>query len=68
MNPFRYFTVRALAVAPLFIAQTAVAGMPEAAGTLVSEDGLGKSELAIIAGLAVVAVAAVVYLKRRKSK
>lgn len=67
MNNFRYF-LSAFAAAQLFIAQTAVAGMPEAAGTVVSEDGLGKSEFAIIAGLAVVAVAVVVYLKRRKSQ
>ncbi len=67
MNPFRYF-LSALAMAPVLVAQTAVAGMPEAAGTLVSEEGLNKSELGIIVGLAVVAVAAVVYLKRRKSK
>lgn len=68
MNPFRYFTVRALAVAPLFVAQPAVAGLRNAAGTLLSEDGGGKTDLTVLIGLAVAAVVVVVYLKWRKSK
>jgi hypothetical protein len=67
MHRFRYF-LSALAVAPLLIAEPAFAGLRNAAGTLLSEDGGGNTDLSVVIGIAVAAVAVVVYLKWRKSK
>lgn len=67
MNNLRFFRP-AIAVATLLVAQSAFAGMPNAAGTLLSEDGGDKTDLSLVIGLAVAAVVVVVYLKWRKSK
>ena len=67
MNKLRFFRP-AIAVATLLVAQSAFAGMPNAAGTLLSEDGGDKTDLSLVIGLAVAAVVVVVYLKWRKSK
>ena len=67
MNNLRFFRP-AIAVATLLVAQSAFAGMPHAAGTVLSEDGGDKTDLSLVIGLAVAAVVVVVYLKWRKSK
>jgi hypothetical protein len=67
MNNLCFFRP-AIAVATLLVAQSAFAGMPNAAGTLLSEDGGDKTDLSLVIGLAVAAVVVVVYLKWRKSK
>jgi len=58
----------ALAVVTVLLSGAAAAGVENAAGTLLSEEGFGRNETIGLLVLAVVAVAVVVYLKGRKSK
>jgi uncharacterized membrane protein YdjX (TVP38/TMEM64 family) len=55
----------ALAVGPLLYSGVALAGIDNAAGTLLGEEKLGTNETVGLIVLAVVAVAVVVYLRRR---
>jgi|GEM_PF-5333886 len=56
----------ALAVAPLLYSGVALAGTENTAGTLLSGEGFGTNETVGLIVLALVAVALVVYLRRRK--
>jgi hypothetical protein len=56
----------ALAVAPLLYSGAALAGSGTPAGTLLGEAKLGTNETVGLIVLAAVAVALVVYLRRRK--
>jgi hypothetical protein len=58
-------TLPALAALPLLHSGIAVAGRFNAAGTLLGEEKLGTNETVGLIVLAVVAVAVVVYLRRR---
>jgi hypothetical protein len=55
-----------LAAVPLLYSGVAVAGKFNAAGTLLGEEKLGTNETVGLIVLAVIAVALVVYLRRRK--
>jgi hypothetical protein len=55
----------ALAVSPVLYSGVALAGRGNAAGTLLGEEKLGTNETVGLIVLAVVAVAVVVYLRRR---
>lgn len=57
-----------LAMTSLVLPNTALAGMPDAAGTLLGEKTDGTNEIVSVIALAVVAIAVVVYLRKRKSK
>jgi hypothetical protein len=59
-------SLTALAVGPLLYSGVALAGIDNAAGTLLGEEQLGTNETVGLIVLAAVAVAFVVYLKRRK--
>jgi hypothetical protein len=58
----------AVAAASLLLSGAAIAGMPNTAGTLLSDEAHSSNEIAIVVGLAVVVVAVIVYVRRRKSK
>ena len=58
----------AIGSALLLFSNAALAGRMNAAGTLLSEGGIGKNETIWLLVLAVVAVVVVIYLKQRKSK
>ena len=60
-------SLTALAVGPLLYSGAALAGLANSAGTLLGEEKLGTDEtIGPLIVLAVIAVALVVYLKRRK--
>ncbi len=58
--------LRALAAALFVLPPDALAGKFNAAGTLLGEEKLGTSQTVGLIVLAVIAVALVVYLRRRK--
>lgn len=58
----------ALTGASLFYSGAVLAGMPNTAGTLLSEEAHSSKEIAIVVGLAIVVVGVIVYVRRRKSK
>ena len=60
--------LRALAAASLLFSGAVLAGMPNTAGTLLSEEAHSSKEIAIVLGLAIVVVGVIVYVRRRKSK
>ena len=67
MNKRLIRLLSAFAMAPLLYSGTALAGrIGSAAGTLLGEEKLGTSQTVGLIVLAVVAVAFVVYLRRRK--
>jgi len=59
-------SLTALAVGPLLYPGAALAGLANSAGTLLGEEKLGTNETMGLIVLAAVAVALVVYLRRRK--
>ena len=67
MRKLLFRSLPALAVGPLLYSGVAIAGgRVPAAGTLLGEEKLGTSQTVGLIVLAVVAVALVVYLRRRK--
>jgi LPXTG-motif cell wall-anchored protein len=58
----------AVAGASLLLSGAALAGMPNTAGTLLSDEAKSSNEIAIVVGLAVAVVGVIVYVRRRKSK
>jgi len=58
----------ALSPASLLFSGTALAGMPNTAGTLLIDEAHNSNEIAIVVGLAVGVIAVIVYFRRRKSK
>ena len=67
MNKFPSL-LSALAGTSLLFSGAVLAGMPNTAGTLLSEEAHSSNEIAIVVGLAIVVVGFIVYLRRRKSK
>jgi hypothetical protein len=61
-------SLSALAATSLVLSSAALAGMPDAAGTLLGEKNHSTTEVVSVIVLAVVAISAVVYLRKRKSK
>ena len=59
-------SLQTLAAMPLLYSGVALAGLDNAAGTLLGEEKLGTNETVGLIVLAAVAVALVVYLRRRK--
>ena len=59
-------SLQTLAGGPLLYSGVALAGKFNAAGTLLGEEKLGTNEIVGLIILAVIAVALVVYLRRRK--
>ena len=57
-----------LAGTSLLYSGAVLAGMPNTAGTLLSEEAHSSNEIAIVVGLAIVVVGVIVYVRRRKSK
>jgi hypothetical protein len=66
MRKLLFLSLPALAAVPLLYSGVALAGLDNAAGTLLGEEKLGTNETVGLIVLAVIAVAFVVYLRRRK--